>query len=81
MTYRIINATCDQNGNTPAFNLAGSDAAYHTTRSHWYSHPVATIAENWKTQTIVIGWAPGYIKGADKPAEEEVEAIIKRLEE
>lgn len=81
MTHRIINAHCNQNGTTPAFNFAGEDAAYYWTRRNWYTHPVALIAENWKTDTIVIGWAPGYIKGADKTAEEEVEAIISKLEE
>mgnify|MGYP007094152441 FL=1 len=81
MTHRIINAHCNQNGTTPAFNFAGEDAVYHWTRRNWYTHPVALIAENWKTDTIVIGWAPGYVKGADKTAEEEVEAIISELEE
>ena len=51
----------------------------HRIRSFWQKQSI--IAENWKTDTIVIGWAPGYIKGADKTAEEEVEAIISKLEE
>lgn len=70
---RIINVTTNQDEKSPAFNLAGHDAYYRTFGiGEWYGKTIANVAESRDGKTIVIGWAPGYIRGARTDIEEQI---------
>ncbi|PLS29943.1 hypothetical protein Uis1B_2211 [Bifidobacterium margollesii] len=76
---RIINCHLDEDGNNPAMNLAGRDAYRETIGfGEWHGHPVAVIAEG--RGRIIVGWAPGYVRGAKPFHEEKVEEYIDEAE-
>ncbi|NEG56110.1 hypothetical protein [Bifidobacterium platyrrhinorum] len=80
MTTRTINARLDGNGDTPAFRFAGRDAYYKTFGfGDWYGQPVATVASDPDGSIVVIGWSAGYIRGAKRAVEEQIEAYIREL--
>ena len=47
------------------FNLAGKDAYYESFGvGRWYGKEIATVAVSCDGWTVVVGWNPGYVRGA-----------------